>query len=173
MELFLFIYTGKNNNLLTGGIVDLNSRINATIICTFLCEFDGSTRCRVRYGTDPTYTNLPYFAESTEMGNMVRVILRERLNSSIQYYFTVSADVGNITVVEQGTFKTPQYSDGKYTLYLMHCNYDPMCISRSPVLTVLKLIQDGLHILAMQTYCCVEIGAQLYKIRMHNTVGAH
>ena len=140
MELFIFICTGKNNNLLTGGIVDVNSRINTTIICTFLCEFNGSTHCRVRYGTDPTYTYLPYVAESIGIGNMVRVILRERLNSSTQYFFTVSAVIGNVTVVEQGTFKTPQYSDSKYALYLMHFNHHPMCINRSPVLTVLKLL---------------------------------
>ena len=110
-----FIYTGTNNNLLTGRMVDVKSQINATITCTFLCEFNGSARCGVRYGTDPTYTNLPYFSESTEMGNFVRVILRERLNSSTQYYFTVSAVVGNVTVVEEGTFTTPQYTDSKYT----------------------------------------------------------
>ena len=53
--------------------------------------------------------NLPYSAESTESGtagDSVSVVLRERLNSSTEYYYTVSAVSGDITVVVQGTFTT-------------------------------------------------------------------
>ena len=56
--------------------------------------------------------NLPYSAESTETGtagDTVNVVLRERLNSSTVYYYTVSA-VGDVTVTVRGNFATPQYS---------------------------------------------------------------
>ena len=58
--------------------------------------------------------NLPYSAESTETGtagNSVSVMLRERLNSSTDYYYTVSAVSGDITVtVLAEPFATPLYS---------------------------------------------------------------
>ena len=81
--------------------------------CTFLSGFTGSAHCIVQYGTDPTYMNLPYSAESTETGtagDSVSVVLRDRLNSSTVYYYTVSAVSGNVTVRVQGTFTTPEYS---------------------------------------------------------------
>ena len=57
--------------------------------------------------------NLPYSAESTETGtagDTVNVVLRERLNSSTVYYYTMSAVSGGSTVTVQGTFTTPEYS---------------------------------------------------------------
>ena len=57
--------------------------------------------------------NLPYSAESTESGtagDFVSVVLSEQLNSSTVYYYTVSAVSGDVTVIMQATFTTPQYS---------------------------------------------------------------
>ena len=57
--------------------------------------------------------NLPYSAESTETGtagDTVSVVLRERLNSSTVYYYTVSAVSGDIVVTVQENFTTPLYS---------------------------------------------------------------
>ena len=65
--------------------------------------------------------NLPYSAESAEngtAGDTVSVVLRELLNSSTVYYYTVSAVSGDITVTVQGTFTTPQYSKYMYVLGL-------------------------------------------------------
>ena len=65
--------------------------------------------------------NLPYSAESTETGtagDTVSVVLRERLNSSTVYYYTVSAVSGDVTVrVQAPPFTIPQYSKQlvKYT----------------------------------------------------------
>ena len=57
--------------------------------------------------------NLPYSAESDETGTAgktVSVVLRERLNSSSVYYYTVSA-VGDVFVkVLAESFTTPEYS---------------------------------------------------------------
>ena len=106
-------HIGTTNNLLSGRIIDVSSPNNATILCTFLCGFNGSAYCTVQYGTDLTYTNLPYSTESTETGtagDSVIVVLREQLNSSTVYYYTVSAISGDVTVIMQGTFTTPQYS---------------------------------------------------------------
>jgi len=94
-------------------VVNVSSPTDAQLQCTFLSEFTGSACCTVQYGTDPTYMNLPYSAESTEngtAGDTVSVVRRERLNSSTVYYYTVSAVSGEITVTVRGNFTTPQYS---------------------------------------------------------------
>ena len=86
---------------------------DAFLQCIFLSGFTGSAHCRVQYGTDLTYKNLPYSAESTETGtagDTVSLVLRERLNSSTVYYYTVSAVSGAVSVVVQGNFTTPEYS---------------------------------------------------------------
>ena len=114
---YIYIYIGTTNNLVSGALVDQNSPNDAVVMCTFLCEFNGSARCQVQYGTDPTYINLPYSAESTEYGaagDSVNVVLREQLKSSTKYYYNVFAVSGYITVTVRGAFTTPQYS--KYVL---------------------------------------------------------
>ena len=103
----------------------MSSPVGAQLQCTFLSGFNGSACCTVQYGTDPTYMNLPYSAESTETGtagNSVSVVLRERLNSSTVYYYTVSAVSGDVSVTVRGTFTTPQYS--KY--YHVIENFNPL-----------------------------------------------
>ena len=100
-------------NFLIGSVVDVSSPIDARVNCRFLPGFTATSHCTVQYGTDPTYMNLPYSAESTETGtagDFVSVVLRERLNSSTMYYYTVSAVSGEVTVKMQGTFTTPQSS---------------------------------------------------------------
>ena len=106
-------YAGTNNNVLRVAVVNVSSSTDVQLQCTFLSGFTGSARCTVQYGTDPTYMNLPYSAESTETGtagDSVSVVLRDRLNFSTVYYYTVSAVSGDLTVTVQGTFITPQYS---------------------------------------------------------------
>ena len=101
-------------------MVDIDSPTDATINCVFLPEFSGSARCQVQYGTDPTYVNLPYSAESNKngtAGDVVCVVLRERLNSSTEYYYTVSSVSGDVTIIVQGNFTTPQYS--KYIINML------------------------------------------------------
>ena len=108
------------NNLLTGEVVDLSLLSDVAFNCTFLPGFTGSAHCTVQYGTDPTYMNLPYSAESTETGtagDTVSVVLRERLNFSTMYYYTVSAVSGDVTVTVRGTFITPKNS--KYEIVCM------------------------------------------------------
>ena len=83
-------------------MVDMSSPMDAQLQCTFLSGFTGSAHCTVQYGTDPTYMNLPYSAESTETGtagDSVSVVLKERLNSLTDYYYTVSAVNGDLTVL--------------------------------------------------------------------------
>ena len=100
----------------------MSSSTDATVNCTFLSGFTGSDHCTVQYGTDPTYMNLPYSAESTETGaagDSVSVVLRERLNSSTGYYYTVSAVSGDATVRVQGNFTAPEFS--KQCMVSGHC----------------------------------------------------
>ena len=111
--LFPQFFLDTTNNFLTGRVVDVSSPSFATLNCIFLSGFTGSAHCTVQYGTDPTYMNLPYSAESTETGtagDTVSVVLRERLNFSTVYYYTVSAVSGDVTVRVQGAFTTPQSS---------------------------------------------------------------
>ena len=106
-------HAGTTNNVLRVEVVNVNSPTDAQLQCTFLPGFTDSAHCTVQYGTDPTYMNLPYSAESTETGtagDTVSVVLRERLNSSTVYYYNVSAVSGDVTVTVRGTFITPQYS---------------------------------------------------------------
>ena len=112
MAMLFRTHTGTTNNLLTGDLMHQDSPNDATIICIFLSGFNGSARCSVQYGTDPTYSNLPYSAESTDTGtagDFVSVVLREQLNSLTVYYFTLSAVSGDVTVTVRRTFTTPQY----------------------------------------------------------------
>ena len=106
-------HTGTSNNVLRVSFVNVSSPAGAQLQCAFFPGFTGSAHCTVKYGTDPTYMNLPYSTESTETGtagNTVNVVLRERLNSSTMYYYTVSAVSGDVTVTVQGNFTTLQYS---------------------------------------------------------------
>ena len=127
MKLFcLFIYflfcTDTTNNLLIGKQADSSSPSDARLSCIFLSGFTGSARCTVQYGTDPTYMNLPYSAESTESGtagDTVSVLLRERLNSSTEYYYTVSAVSRDVTVRVRGNFITSEYCKYTYVYQLV------------------------------------------------------
>ena len=81
--------------------------------------------------------NLPYSAESTETGtagDTVSVVLRERLNSSTVYYYTVSAVSGDVSVIVRATFTTPQYS--KQWGNVSVCCIDVLHIYYKPFLTV-------------------------------------
>ena len=110
---FLSAYIGTTNNLLVLLLGDISSPNNATVNCTFLSGFTGSGHCIVQYGTDPTFMNLPYSAEFIETGtagDILTLVLKEHLNSSTVYYYTVSAVSGDVTVIVQASFRTPQYS---------------------------------------------------------------
>ena len=107
------VHAGTTNNVLRAAVVNVTSPIDALLQCTFLSGFTGSAHCTVQYGTDPTFMNLPYSAESSEIGtagDTVSMVLRERLNSSTVYYYTVFAVSEDVTVTVRGTFTTPQYS---------------------------------------------------------------
>ena len=113
LSLSLIGHADTTNNLLRVAVANVRSPVGAQLQCTFLSGFTGSARYIVQYGTNPTYMNLPYTAESTETGttgDTVSVELRERLNSSTVYYYTVSAVSGDVNVTVRGNFTTPQYS---------------------------------------------------------------
>ena len=114
-----FFHVGTTNNFLSVEVIDheLTSPSDARINCIFISGFTGSAHCTVQYGDDPSYMNLSYSAESTETGtagDTVSVVLRERLNSSTVYYYSVYAVSGDVSVIVQGTFTTPQYSKYLY-----------------------------------------------------------
>ena len=128
----------------------MRSPVNATFNCTFLSGFTGSARCRVQYGTDPTYMNLPYSAESDEAGtagDSVIVVLREQLNSTTVYYFTVSAVGGDVIVnVLAESFTTPEYSK-----WIRICTFWP-CSIYIPLGSRCKAYD--LHALSLNEFYC-------------------
>ena len=94
-------------------MLGVRSPTDVQLQCTFQTGFTDISQCTVQYGTDPSYINLPLSAESNDTGtagDSVSVVLREQLNSSTVYYYTVSAVSGGITVTVRGTFTTPEYS---------------------------------------------------------------
>jgi len=112
-SVLFYCCVGISNSVLSVTVANVNFPAEAQLQCTFLSGITGSARCWIRYGTDPTYTNLPYSAESNETGTageIVSVVLKERLNSSSVYYYTVSIVGRDVTVEVQGSFTTPQYS---------------------------------------------------------------
>ena len=64
-------HAGLTNNLLSTATVAVTSSDSGRLSCTFLSGFTDSAHCRLQYGTDPTYMNLPYSAESNETGRYV------------------------------------------------------------------------------------------------------
>ena len=70
--------------------------------------------CRVAFGTDPSFTSLPYSASSTgeaAANGSVTVSITERLNSSTTYYYQVTAIEGdNPVVTVLGSFTTGIFS---------------------------------------------------------------
>ena len=62
------VHADTTNNVLEMASANVSSPADAQMQCIFLYEFTGFACCTVQYGTDPTYVNLPYSAESTETG---------------------------------------------------------------------------------------------------------
>ena len=98
--------------------------------------------------------NLPYSAESTESdtaGDSVSVVLKEQLNSSTVYYYTVSAVSGDVTVRVQGTFTTPQYSmHNVHTGCVLNNGYISSCCSS------LKTARKQLVGFAGRVFLCMQ-----------------
>ena len=113
-------------------LVNTSTPANTQLQCTFLSGMTGSAVCAIQYGTDPTYMNLTYFAESSETGTAgesVNIVLREQLTSSTTYYYNAIVVSGEATVIVQGTFTTPQYS--KYLRRLPQTVMYTMCFQYS------------------------------------------
>ena len=81
------------------------------VTCFFLSAFLGSeATCRIDYGTDSSYTYLPY--NDTSGANNSMSIPLQRLNSSTTYYYRVSAiESGVPTITVQGSFMTGIFSE--------------------------------------------------------------
>ena len=122
--MILCLHADTTNNLLTGKVLGVSSPTDVQLQCTFQSAFTDSAHCAVQYGTDSTYINLPYSAESNDTGtagDSLSVVLREQLNSSTVYYYTVSAVSGDVTVTVRGIFTTPEYSTYIHAVCFLHC----------------------------------------------------
>ena len=123
----LCLHPDTTNNLLTGKVLGVSSPTDVHLQCTFQSGFTDSAHCAVQYGTDSTFMNLPFSSESNDTGragDSLSVVLRERLNSSTVYYYTVSAVSGDITVKVRGIFTAPEYSTYIINIYMyMLCDF--------------------------------------------------
>ena len=95
--------------------------------CSLLSGFpaEASASCRIAFGTDLSFTSLPYSASSTgeaATNGSVTVSISERLNSSTTYYYRVTAIEGdNPVVTVLGSFTTGLFS--KFTCTYCTCVY--------------------------------------------------
>ena len=82
-------------------------------------------------------------------GNTVSVVLRERLNSSTVYYYTVSAVSGDVTVV----VRVPPFITAEYGKQLAKCTclYEYMYTAIKPAF-LLQFTQSALGT-ASHTHC--------------------
>ena len=75
-------------------------------------EADTVLTCRVTYGTDPSFSKLPYTNTLTKVASVdseenISVSISEALNSTTTYYYLVSAlENGKIFANVQGSFST-------------------------------------------------------------------
>ena len=114
------------NNFLAVSIKRSESSIGWQLTCSLLSGFPAGVNasCRVAFGTDPSFTSLPYSASSTgeaAANGSVIVSISERLNSSTTYYYRVTAIEGdNHVVTVLGSFITGLFSKftRTYVLYL-------------------------------------------------------
>ena len=96
-----------------------------------------SALCRVAFGTDPFFTSLPYSASSTgeaAANGSVTVSITERLNSSITYYYRVTAIQGdNPVITVLGSFST-----GSFSKFTCTCTYMYRGTPHVPSQTVMR-----------------------------------
>ena len=108
--------SAATNNLLAVSIKRSEFSSGWHWTCSLLSGFpaEASASCRVAFGTDPSFTSLPYSASSTgeaAANGSVTVSITERLNSSTTYYYRVTANEGdNPVVTVLGSFSTGLFS---------------------------------------------------------------
>ena len=97
------------NTFSTGGTyadlevcVDSANPVNSSVECIF----EPGYTCTIEYGTDPSYTNLPYVDNSTTVGQVATINLSLELRRDTTYYYIVSAKSGSRCVGVRGTFRT-------------------------------------------------------------------
>ena len=98
------MYPTDSTNDILNVSVDVGVR---EVTCQFLSGPVTSATCTIRYGTDPTYVNLPYTDSSNGTNvNNVTVLLSTPLEGNTLYHYVVFS----MGVQVRGSFQTGTYN---------------------------------------------------------------
>ena len=77
-------------------------------MCVLLSGFMGSgiTECQIIYGTDDSYSNLPFMDTGSNTGIIITAALTATLQPRTTYYYIVTATSENVCARQQGSFTT-------------------------------------------------------------------
>ena len=77
-------------------------------MCVLLAGFMGSgtTECQIIYGTDDSYSNLPFMDTGNNTSTTITVALSATLQPRTTYYYIVTATSENVCARQQGSFTT-------------------------------------------------------------------
>ena len=89
-------------------------------MCVLLSGFMGSgtTECQIMYGTDDSYSNLPFMDTGSNTGTIITAALTATLQPRTTYYYIVTATSENVCVRQRGSFTT-----GMLYLCILHRVY--------------------------------------------------
>ena len=66
----------------------------------------GTTQCEIIYGTDASYSNLPFMDTGSNTSTDIAVALTATLQARTTYYYIATATSGNVCARLQGSFTT-------------------------------------------------------------------
>ena len=115
--LLFLLMLGSNNTLLS---VEVDSASSSSSTPTLQCQFQsgvtGTASCLVRYGRDPTYTDLPYqeqMMRNFTNGGTITVPLSNLHSQNLSLvYYVVLAQTDSQSVSVMGLFRTGEWYVG-------------------------------------------------------------
>ena len=113
----------------------MNDRLNLTVdvdqkmfVCFLLSGFGfmGSAECEIIYGTDESYSDLPFMDTGSNTSTSITVALTATLQARTTYYYIATATSRNVCARLQGSFTTgmvridcPRSKDLYNSIYLL------------------------------------------------------
>jgi len=115
---------GSTNTLLSVEVDSASSSSSPTLQCQFQSRVTGTASCLVRYGRDPTYTDLPFQEQvmrNFTNGGTITVPLSNLHSQNLTLvYYVVLAQTGSQSVSMMGLFRTGEWYMGS----VIRANYN-------------------------------------------------
>ena len=116
-------------------------------MCVLLSGFMGSgtTECQIIYGTDDSYSDLPFMDTGSNTGTIITVPLTATLQPRTTYYYIATATSENVCARQLGSFTT-----GTLYLHILHEVYEILTVHIGAVVSYYILIgfQAYVHVCA-------------------------